>query len=89
MSRTATPVVEAASGATAELFTQIKKAAGEVPKTFKEDVGRVLSPPSDVADRDRSRAAREFAPRAVPRCSNGRGASMGSSRSTPAEDGRE
>lgn len=34
MSRIATPAAEAAAGATAELFTQIKKAAGRVPNTF-------------------------------------------------------
>ena len=34
MSRLATPAVEAAAGATAELFAQIKKAAGNVPNTF-------------------------------------------------------
>jgi hypothetical protein len=34
MSRIAAPAVEAASDATAELFAQIKKAAGDVPNTF-------------------------------------------------------
>lgn len=34
MSRIATPDVEAATGATAELFAEIKKAAGKVPNTF-------------------------------------------------------
>jgi uncharacterized peroxidase-related enzyme len=34
MSRIATPTVEAAAGATAEVFAQIKKAAGKVPNTF-------------------------------------------------------
>jgi uncharacterized peroxidase-related enzyme len=34
MSRISTPAVDAASGATAELFAQIKKAAGKVPNTF-------------------------------------------------------
>ena len=33
-SRIATPAVEAATGATAELFAQIRKAAGGVPNTF-------------------------------------------------------
>ena len=34
MSRLSTPAVESATGATAELFAQIKKAAGKVPNTF-------------------------------------------------------
>jgi uncharacterized peroxidase-related enzyme len=34
MSRIPTPAVESATGATAELFAQIKKAAGKVPNTF-------------------------------------------------------
>ena len=34
MSRIRTPAVEAATGATAELFAQIKKTAGKVPNTF-------------------------------------------------------
>jgi uncharacterized peroxidase-related enzyme len=34
MSRINTPAVETATGATAELFAQIKKAAGSVPNTF-------------------------------------------------------
>jgi uncharacterized peroxidase-related enzyme len=34
MSRIATPAVEAATGATAEVFEQIRKAAGSVPNTF-------------------------------------------------------
>ena len=34
MSRIVTPDVEAATGATAELFAEIKKAAGKVPNTF-------------------------------------------------------
>ena len=33
-SRISTPAVESAAGATAELFAQIKKAAGSVPNTF-------------------------------------------------------
>jgi uncharacterized peroxidase-related enzyme len=33
-SRISTPAVEAATGATAELFAQIKKAAGKVPNTY-------------------------------------------------------
>jgi uncharacterized peroxidase-related enzyme len=34
MSRINTPAVESATGATAEVFAQIKKAAGKVPNTF-------------------------------------------------------
>ena len=34
MSRIPTPAAESATGATAELFAQIKKAAGKVPNTF-------------------------------------------------------
>lgn len=34
MSRIDSPAVEAATGATAELFAQIKKAAGKVPNTY-------------------------------------------------------
>jgi uncharacterized peroxidase-related enzyme len=34
MTRIATPAVESATGATAEVFAQIKKAAGSVPNTF-------------------------------------------------------
>src|SRR5258708_31005887 len=34
MSRIPTPAVDSATGATAELFAQIKKAAGKVPNTF-------------------------------------------------------
>jgi uncharacterized peroxidase-related enzyme len=34
MSRIPTPAVESATGATAELFAQIKKAAGKVPNTY-------------------------------------------------------
>ncbi|HXP01771.1 MAG TPA: carboxymuconolactone decarboxylase family protein [Luteibacter sp.] len=34
MSRIATPAVESATGATAEVFDQIKKVAGSVPNTF-------------------------------------------------------
>jgi hypothetical protein len=34
MSRIPTPAVESAAGATAEVFAQIKKAAGKVPNTF-------------------------------------------------------
>lgn len=34
MSRISTPSVESATGATAEVFAQIKKAAGSVPNTF-------------------------------------------------------
>jgi uncharacterized peroxidase-related enzyme len=34
MSRIPTPAVETATGATAEVFAQIKKAAGKVPNTF-------------------------------------------------------
>ncbi|GLQ49931.1 carboxymuconolactone decarboxylase family protein [Dyella flava] len=34
MSRITTPAVEAATGATAEVFEQIRKAAGSVPNTF-------------------------------------------------------
>ena len=34
MSRIPTPAVESATGATAEIFAQIKKAAGSVPNTF-------------------------------------------------------
>ena len=34
MSRIATPAVDAATGATAELFTRIRKLAGSVPNTF-------------------------------------------------------
>ena len=34
MSRIATPAVEAATGATAALFTQIRKAAGKVPNAY-------------------------------------------------------
>ena len=34
MSRLSTPAVDSATGATAELFAQIKKAAGKVPNTY-------------------------------------------------------
>ena len=34
MSRINTPAVETATGATAEVYAQIKKAAGKVPNTF-------------------------------------------------------
>lgn len=34
MSRIATPTLESATGATAEVYAQIKKAAGKVPNTF-------------------------------------------------------
>ena len=34
MSRIPTPAVESAAGATAEVFAQIKKAAGKVPNTY-------------------------------------------------------
>jgi len=34
MSRIHTPIAESATGATAEIYAQIKKAAGSVPNTF-------------------------------------------------------
>ncbi len=34
MSRIATPSVQSATGATAEVYAQIRKAAGSVPNTF-------------------------------------------------------
>jgi hypothetical protein len=34
MSRVAIPAVESATGVTADLFSQIKKAVGKVPNTF-------------------------------------------------------